>query len=69
MKHNGGPVGAGIVGTEVDLKGNNEIPTHIEALARHRRPHLIKPTACGGQGDHVVRNPRVPARPQALVRR
>ena len=45
MEHDGRPVGAGVVGAEIDIEGDGEVLPHIDALRRHRRTGLVTPPA------------------------
>ena len=61
MEHDGRPVGAAVVGAEIDLEGDGEVLAHIDAPRRHRRAGLV---ACRRQGVDVVRDARAPVRRQ-----
>ena len=62
------PIGTEVIGTEIDLEGEGEISTHIDALARHRRPHLIKPVTRRGQRNDITGDTRSAPRRQTPIR-
>ena len=68
MKDHRRPICAKVIGTEIDLESEGEIPTHIDALARHRRPHLIKPAARRGQRKDITGDTRSAPRRQTPIR-
>ena len=61
MEHHGRPVGAAVVGAQIDIEGDGKVLAHIDAPRRHRRAGLL---GCRRQGEDVVRDARAPVRRQ-----
>ena len=68
MEHQCRPIGTEIVGTEIHLERDSEIPTHINTPGRHRRTHLIKPATRSSQGNDTTGDSRTPTRCQTRIR-
>ena len=54
MEHQRRPISTEIVSTEIHFESDGEIPTHINALTRHRRPGLIKPVTRRSQRHNIT---------------